>query len=137
MEERDKYTLPRKSKGTLTRISYIGLCFLGAIITVLLLDVYVYHLFRTNIGFFPTSIIISLADFLYLIGCGKYVYKHDYAYGTHYEISHVFNAEIFGLQYFLFVFLIACIINALVIPIYYSAITFAVIIILFRLTRRR
>ena len=136
MDEREMYILPQKEKRELTRTAFVLYCVVFDILCFALMNAITFWMFGSFVGYFPVAAVFVVADILHLVGCLYYIHKHDYAYGRNYEKYQIANAVIYGVQNYLRVLLAALIISIMVVPLYYTVILLAIIVAMFRWTRR-
>ena len=136
MDERELYILPQKEKRELTRTTFVVYSMIGSVLCFALLNAITFWMFGSYIGYFPLAIVIVVADILHIVGCFYYIRKHNFAYGSNYEKYQIANAVIYGVQNYLRVLLVALLISIVVVPLYYTIILLAIIIAMFRWTRR-
>lgn len=136
MEEREMYVLPHKEKRELTRATFIVYCIAAAILCFIFLNTITFWMFGSYIGYFPTGVILVIADILHMWGCLYYIRKHDFAYGRSYEKYQIVNAVIYGIQNYMRTLLVVLIVGIMIVPLYYTIILLVISIALFRLTRR-
>lgn len=136
MDEREIYVLPQKEKRELTRTTFVVYSMICSVLCFALLNAITFWMFGSYEGYFPLAIVLVVADILHMVGCFYYIHKHDFAYGRNYEKYQIANAVIYGVQNYLRVLFVASLISIMVVPLYYTIILLAIIIAMFRWTRR-
>lgn len=136
MDERELYVLPQKEKRELTRTNFVVYSMACSVLCFALMNAITSWMFGSYVGYFPLAIVLVVADILQMVGCFYYIRKHDFAYGRNYEKYQIANAVIYGVQNYLRVLLVALLISIVVVPLYYTIILLAIIIAMFRWTRR-
>lgn len=136
MIENEMYVLPIRNKFNMGKKRFVVLSVLFTILVLLAADLLIYIAFPGGIGCFPIIVVIPLIDIGAVIGCFRYIYKHNFAYGDVYEKYQIVNAMIYGIQNMLKILLVLLLINILVVPIYCLVAVLFVSYFLFRITRR-
>ncbi len=136
MDERELYILPQKEKRGLTRTAFVVYSVICSVFCIVLMNAITHSIFVTAVGYFPVVIVLVLADIFHMIGCFYYIYKHDYAYGRHYEKYQIVNAVIYGVQSYLRVLLATLCISIMIVPIYYTVILLMLTVAIYSWTRR-
>lgn len=136
MDEHEMYILPQKEKWELTHTAFTLYCVVCDVLCFVLMNIITFWIFGSFVGFFPVATVFMVADILHFVGCLYYIHKYDYAYGRNYEKYQIANAVIYGVQNYLRVLLAVLIICIIVVPLYYAVILLAIIVAIFRCTRR-
>lgn len=118
MDRDELYVLPVKRKVPFNKKKFVIWCIGLSLLLLFAMDAILFCVFYSGIGIVPMPMVIVLSDLFYVIGIGKYIYKHDFAHGQSYEKYQVVNAMIYGVQDVLRVLLFLLLLNILIVPIY-------------------